>query len=780
MIPREITGPQAQFERSGADRFRDVRPTTVRLSQGLRSSASGLVLAAAAGATYAYPACLDLAVPLSTLYAAWVLTRRVVLPLRLPWSARCRDWTYPEPGTRKPRLAAGSIYLGRCQVTGQELWITAEDGRQHASVPGTTGAGKTTLVRSLLANALAHGSGFVLVDGKGNNQLYGEVLAEARLFGREDDVRLLNFLVASGVKQSNTFNPLATGNADAVRELLASQLGEQSGEDKNGVFRARAVALIGTMAPVLVWLRDRKGVAINIETVRFALELRSIWMLATQRLCPVRDPRTGKVSEIPVPEMPEALVYPLLAYLGELPGYDTSVAYNEQKGEEPSRQHGFALFYFTATFTQWAVSLGHIFKVESGDVDMRDVVLNRRILVVNLPSLENSEDSLAALGKIIVASLRGMLAQLLGAKVEGDPKEIFALKPGMGEAPFHVVFDELAYYATSGMDRMLAMGRGLNAMFWLGFQEVSGIWARLGEKTHSLLGNANLTLAMRQQDAERTRRWIETTAGQVEVTQATAYVGGGAGNYREAQSAEVRQVAGVDWADLQRLIEGEAIVMFAGKRIHAKLFHAPVDTSGPIRLNRPVMLAAPDRAQVQGEAERVRKLAHAIENGEVAGAEGEPASPALAALLAAFAATARAGGDARTCPAAAIAAAGQAPHSAPDRAAAGAAEGESAADEPPQTELRPMLDATAEAGPVAPSAGTATPTAAAGDAATIRSLSAIEAAAGADPQRARAAALATVAVRAAAVPPTAEAARPEMASADLRATLDRLVERLAA
>ena len=29
------------------------------------------------------------------------------------------------------------------------------------------------------------------------------------------------------------------------------------------------------------------------------------------------------------------------------------------------------------------------------------------------------------------------------------------------------------------------------------FQEVSGIWARLGEKTASLLGNTNLTIAMR-------------------------------------------------------------------------------------------------------------------------------------------------------------------------------------------------------------------------------------------------------------------------------------------
>jgi intracellular multiplication protein IcmO len=53
----------------------------------------------------------------------------------------------------------------------------------------------------------------------------------------------------------------------------------------------------------------------------------------------------------------------------------------------------------------------------------------------------------------------------------------------------------------------------------------------------------------------------------------------------------MRQVARVDWNDLQRLIEGDAIILFGGRRVYAKLFHAVIDTSGRMRLNRPVMLA---------------------------------------------------------------------------------------------------------------------------------------------------------------------------------------------
>jgi intracellular multiplication protein IcmO len=79
---------------------------------------------------------------------------------------------------------------------------------------------------------------------------------------------------------------------------------------------------------------------------------------------------------------------------------------------------------------------------------------------------------------------------------------------------------------------------------------------------------------MRQQDANRTREWIEQTAGQTFVTQAAGYQGAGdGGEYRDTRQADVRQVARVDWNDLQRLIEGEAIILFGGRRIYARLFH---------------------------------------------------------------------------------------------------------------------------------------------------------------------------------------------------------------
>ena len=189
-------------------------------------------------------------------------------------------------------------------LEGHELWLAPEDARQHISIPGTTGAGKTTTILSLLVNSLAQGSGFVLVDGKADRTLFGSVMGLARRFGREDDVRLLNLMVASGFKISNTFNAFAIGNADAVREVLASQLGEQASTDSNGIFRERAVALIASIAPALVWLRDHKDVPLTIDFIRSSIELIWIWKLAMEKTFKHRDYHSGTEIDVSVRTFP--------------------------------------------------------------------------------------------------------------------------------------------------------------------------------------------------------------------------------------------------------------------------------------------------------------------------------------------------------------------------------------------------------------------------------------------------------------------------------------------
>jgi intracellular multiplication protein IcmO len=134
-----------------------------------------------------------------------------------------------------------------------------------------------------------------------------------------------------------------------------------------------------------------------------------------------------------------------------------------------------------------------------------------------------------------------------------------------------------------------------------------------------------------------------------------SYQGGGTGEYAETRSAEVREVAGVDWRDLQSLIEGEAIILFGGRRIYAKLFHAEIDTRGPMRLNRPVALAPPDVEALKAASAHVGAVLNALEGGLGAGRTKRSAT--LAAMLGAFQQTAAAGQGGEACVEAALEAA---------------------------------------------------------------------------------------------------------------------------
>ena len=762
-VERRIAGPQAQYERSGSQSLRDIRPSTTRLLQALRGPGSAALLAGAAGLTFLEPAVIDLTVPASALFALWVLTRRPVLPIRLPRSARCRDDGSPEPGTRAARMARADIFLG-WSILNEELWIAAEDARQHIAIAGTTGSGKTTAILSLLSNALMQGSGFVFVDGKGDRDLFGKVLGLARRFGREDDVRVLNFMVASGVKDSHRFNPFSIGNADAIRELLASQLGDRHESDPNGVFRDRAVALMGTITPVLVWLRDHKSVVLNIDLIRHSIELPWIWRVAMDKTVPLRDPRTGQETLLDLKdEIPEEITSPLRAYLGELPGYDRGVPLDKQKDTKPREQHGYAQFYFTQIFTQLSVSLGHIFRAENSDIDMRDIVLNRRILLVNLPSLENSDATLVALGKLAVASLRAMMAQLLGGSLEGRYDRNNRLGGG---APFWVCFDELASYAASGLEGMLRQGRSLNIAFVLGFQEIPGIIARLGEKTGSLLGSANLTIAMRQQDAGKTREWLEKTAGQTIVTQATAYHGTDDGGYREARHAEVRSVARIDWQDLVSLLEGEAIFLTGGRRIYGRVFHAEIDDRGVGRLGRTIMLREPDPDAVRRRLDTADGIAAAIINGVLSVAQEEPLSPVLRAMIEGWDKAARSDRNGADCARAALAAVASLSHEDLARVAPPGT---------PVTSLSPMMEAatamrhggeTSGKPPVPPV-----------DAALLRRLQQLERAAGISERAAREIATSIMSERGEAVLRLERVEPPPMSDAEFARRLTELITR---
>ncbi|MDD2859493.1 MAG: type IV secretion system DNA-binding domain-containing protein [Acidiphilium sp.] len=617
MNRRQVIGPDTNTERTGAQIYRDVRPGSTKFLLLLRTAFGGFMVIGLGFIGLIVPAALNLVLLIGLGLIAYIFAGPVILPFRLPRHSGLKDRNHPLPGSRKPRRAAGTYLLGHVWNSNHQVWAADDDLRQGVPFLGTTGAGKTRGIISILTNALLQASGFTIVDGKADNQLYGDIIALARRVGREDDVLAQNYLVASGNRDTNTFNPFATCNADVLRELLVSQIEENpsGGGDSNGVFRAGAIALLGSLAPVLVWVRDHHGIPIDIERIRFATELRSVASIATKKKFLIRKSVNSDPEEIDIGDIPGALIYPLRAYLGETGNYELDLDWNRQKSTEPSRQHSFVLLHFRQTFTQLAVSLGHIFKCQNGDIDMRDVVLNRRILVVNLPALENSGETTAALGKIVVATMRNMMAQVLGANLEGKFEEIIENKPSLAPSAYPVALDEVGYYAVPGMDKMLAMGRALGFAFLLGFQEIAGIRARIGDSLYSWLGNLNLQILMRLQEGGPTREYVENTVGDSFVTQVSGYDSAGVGGYQETSRTDVQRTKRVDFADLRSQIEGEAVILFGPHRMYVNLLYINPAPKGWSRLNRPIQMAMVDRSLLGQACSEAAAIARELEIG---------------------------------------------------------------------------------------------------------------------------------------------------------------------
>jgi len=330
-----------------------------------------------------------------------------------------------------------------------------------------------------LHRTISAGHGVIHFDHTETGDRYAGIFDVARACGRDADVQLLDFSAepaAHGL--SHTFNPFAHAKAGALRELLVSQVEEPSQNASNcmfhddGVFRARGIALIGTVAPVLVWLRDNKGISLTIDVIRFSIQLRWIWQLATRKIYLRRNPDTGEEVAIDVGgEIPDAIVLPLKAYLSELPNIDKDGPLHTQ-AEESSKQHGYAVSSFSYALSRMAVDFGHVFLCDAPQIDMDEVISNTRILVVRAPSIEASHGASAPLIRLVLAALRNAAAIRLSALFPSTVSGFMdALQRARLLRPVLVVLDAVDAHALADNGRLLALGRNVGLRFCSGFED---------------------------------------------------------------------------------------------------------------------------------------------------------------------------------------------------------------------------------------------------------------------------------------------------------------------
>lgn len=572
-----------KYQMKHTDILRDARPWTIRMRDNLlQPSTAAVAYAIAAYAIWGEARLApfaDLIFLICVLYFWWLCKRPVKLPFKLPKSAGRIDPNFKRPDGKNGK-ADGILYLGNDKESGEEIWFTNSDARTHCLYLGTTGAGKTFGLKSYACNALTWSSGFIYIDGKADTDLWSTISAMARRFGRDDDVLIMNYMTgnATGKVASNTLNPFSSGSASYLTNMLVSLMPDAEGD--NAMWKERAVALVSALMPCLVWKRENQNIPLSIGVIRQFLTFKAIIKLS----------RDGAV--------PEPLRAQVKAYLAELPGYDDRMFDDDGNTKQqpdgsmpdtttPNQQHGYLSMQFTRSMQSLGDDYGFIFDTQAADIDMLDVVLNRRILIVLIPALEKSSDETANLGKIIASTLKGMMGATLGNAVEGDTATAIENKPTTSSTPFIAIFDEVGYYTSQGMAVMAAQARSLGFSLVFAGQDLPALEKRVKEEARSITANCNIKLFGKLEDPTQTKEFFEKTVGKAMVTEVSGYArsGGGKG-YSDSQNASVQVRDRASYEGLKGFNEGRAICAFGSEVAEIQVYNSDIGHAKAMRVHR--------------------------------------------------------------------------------------------------------------------------------------------------------------------------------------------------
>jgi intracellular multiplication protein IcmO len=296
-------------------------------------------------------------------------------------------------------------------------------------------------------------------------------------------------------------------------------------------------------------------------------------------------------------------------YLDTLPGY-VDAAFDDEGKERPAgpdvpqsdaqvpmQQHGYLTMQFTRSLQSLGDEYGYIFDVQNADIDMVDVVLNRRILVVLIPALEKSGDETANLGKIIAATLKGMMGTTLGATVEGETSKVIENKPTNSLTPFMTVFDEVGYYVTDGMAVMAAQARSLGFSLVYAAQDLAALEKRVKEEARSITANCNIKIFGKLSDPGTTKTFFEDTLGKAIATQVGGYKvnpGSLTGSFETEMSASVQFVDKIDYGSAQEFKEGQAALAYSNIVDEIQIFYCSPGTGKAMRVQKLLGFGKPD------------------------------------------------------------------------------------------------------------------------------------------------------------------------------------------
>ena len=457
----------------------------------------------------------------------------------------------------------------------------------------------TELLLGVVSQTLMWSSGFLFIDGKGTTEFYARAWTLCKRFGREDDLRVLNFTDPGGdpdapaggpSTQSNTLNPFSKGSPDQLMNIVVSLMGDAG--SGNDMWKSRAISLVTAQMMALCELRDSGEILLNVQTVRDFLALGK----GVDKV-KLRAKKPTKVEEIPKEawdemrtraglielylramkgELSQTTLLALRGFFDTLPGFSLEKAMaGDPQETKCNEQYGFLSMQLTKPLGSLADGYGHIFRTPLGEIDMDDVVLNRRILVVLLPALQKAPEEMQNCGKIVVTLAKIMMGNAAGFELQGTRQEIVEAKQTRAPSPYIVVLDEAGYYMVPGIDVMMAQARSLGFMIIVAGQDMAAMQKTSPQIAETAAANASILAVGKTVDGDKTISFVQRLIGKTTVSVSSGFQSqpGILGNrWVDRMDATFQEVDKVRIDELQSLGEGQFYFLFNGKLVRAATF----------------------------------------------------------------------------------------------------------------------------------------------------------------------------------------------------------------
>jgi hypothetical protein len=526
-----------------------------------------------------------LSLPFMLIIIAWTASKKPVMefPGRMPAETMKPDKTDRKPGGKGFHCARGQVYLGRHRFTQRECWISWSDMMMHLYGLGATGSGKTQAIWAIYINFLCAGSGFSMGDGKGTLQFIREGQIAARRFGVENEYFVINYASESSGSSHYTHkilthktNPWSEGTAGQLKELLASvSLAGDAGQ--NQFFNDGAASIIERIFPALVELRNSGLQDLNMEVIGHAMSLSGMYSLAS----------TDGVSSTNKSF--------LIDYLKDK-GFDFA-KHREGKPQNPEiiKQHGQFSSHFSKAVSSFSVQYRDMYMVDHGDVSMKDIIRNRRLLVFTLPSLEKSGSELKMLGKILISSQKNAVSIELGDELEGTRTETIDKLSSSHVVPYGLCYDEWAFYSIPDMAMLPAQIRGIKFSGGFFAQDYAGTTGAGDKDAEQIFANTRVKFFGAIEETGQTWEKFRTLIGEVRqaVNKNYKYLPGmfGGRSIIDRKNTEIIHREEVEISEVQDLVEGEFFMAMRGRLSPISFYYTGLTeideaTDRPFKMNR--------------------------------------------------------------------------------------------------------------------------------------------------------------------------------------------------